>query len=85
MSEITTTLGSVDGETVVSERTAVVPALVGLIGAAVSLFGLPLFFVAASLPMSILGLALGARQRNEVAMLFGAAGIVFAIIGFILG
>lgn len=85
MNEITMTPGAVNDEAVASGRVATVPALVGLIGAAVSLFGLPLFFVAASLPMSILGLALGIRQRNEIAMLFGTAGIVLAAIGFILG
>ena len=89
MSEIATTPGAVMAEALDTVRTATVPALVGLIGAVASLpigvLSLPLFFLAASLPMSVLGLALGFRQRNEMAVFFGAAGMVFATAGLALG
>jgi|GEM_PF-4259844 len=88
MNQIATTPNAVVTEalgTAGTAPTATVPALVGLIGATVSLpmgiLGLPLFFLAASLPMSALGLALGADQRNQAAMLFGAAGIALATAG----
>lgn len=88
MRKIATTPGAVVTQTSGVRRTATVPALVGLIGATVSLplsaFGLPLFFVAASLPLSALGVALGIRQRNEAAMLFGTAGMAFAAMGIAL-
>lgn len=89
MSEIATTPGAAMAEALDTVRTATVPALVGLIGAVASLpisdMGLPPFFLAASLPMSVLGLALGFHQRNAVAILLGATGIAFATAGLFLG
>jgi hypothetical protein len=89
MAQFSTTSGAVVTEALGSARTATVPALVGLFGASVSLplsiFGLPLFFLAVSLPMSVLGLVLGIRQRNDIALLFAAAGIAIAVAGLALG
>lgn len=89
MNQIATTPGAVLAEALSTARTATLPALVGLIGAVVSVFlsflGLPLFFLVTSLPMSVLGLVLGIHQRNEVAMFFAAAGIAFATVGLALG
>ena len=85
MNQIATTQNAVVAEALGTARTATIPALVGLIGATVSLpmgvLGLPLFFLAASLPMSALGLALGVNQHNHAAMLFGAAGVALATAG----
>ena len=89
MSQIATTPGAVLTEALGTARTATVPALVGLAGAVVSVslnvLGLPLFFLAASLPMSVFGLVLGIHQRNQVAMHFGTAGIAIAAAGLALG
>jgi hypothetical protein len=62
-------------------RVATAAALIGLIGTAVSLQGLPPFFLAASLPMSGLGLGLGLRQRNETATLVALTGFGLAALG----
>lgn len=89
MSELVITPGAVLTETLDTGQTATVAALVGVIGAVVSLYGanlhgLPLFFLAASLPMSVLGLALGIRHRNHVAWFLGTTGVVFAGLGLTL-
>jgi hypothetical protein len=62
-------------------RAATVAALIGLLGAAVSLQSLPLFFLAASVPMSGVGFALGVRHRNETAVLVGLTGLGLAALG----
>jgi len=89
MSELVIAPGAVLTETLESSQTATVAALVGVIGAVASLYGvglygLPLFFLAASLPMSMAGLVLGIRQRNHVAWFLGVIGTTFAGLGFIL-
>ena len=81
MSDIATTPGAAMADALGPARAATIAAVIGIIGAAVSLQGLPLFFLAASAPMSGLGLLLGIRQRNEVAVLVGLTGIGLATLG----
>ncbi len=83
MSEIATTPGAVMAEALGSARTATIAAVIGIIGAAVSLQGLPLFFLAVSAPMSGLGVLLGIRQRDETAVLVGLTGIGLTILGLV--
>jgi hypothetical protein len=81
MSDIATTSGVALAEALETPRAATVAALIGLIGAAVSLQSLPLFFLAASVPMSGLGLGLGLWQRNETAVLVALTGFGLAALG----
>jgi hypothetical protein len=81
MSDIATTSGVALAGALETPRVATVAALVGLIGAAVSLQNLPLFFLAASVPMSGLGLGLGLWQRNQTAVLVALTGFGLAALG----
>ncbi len=89
MFDVVTSPGAVLPEFLETRETATIAALVGVIGAAVSLYGvslhgLPHFFLAASLPMSALGMALGIRHRNRAARFLGMSGTALAGLGFAL-
>lgn len=59
------------------------PAAVGACGALGALVAAPVFLAPASVPMSLLGMALGHRAQNEAAILLGAFGLLLAAALFL--
>jgi hypothetical protein len=70
-------------DTIKSAKAGVVPALIGALGAGAGLYVLTIFFAPASIPMSVLGIVLGARSRHIEAVVLGGLGVVCAIVGLL--
>lgn len=83
MSELAITPLAPLGETLERVKAGVVPAIVGLLGAVAGLYGLTVFLAPASIPMSVVGIALGRRSQSGTAILAGACGIALAIAGLL--
>lgn len=83
MADASITPSAFVSETMETARTGSVVALIGVAGAAMALLALAPFFAPASLPMSVVGIVLGRRSRDALAMALGALGLVLAITALI--
>ncbi len=63
-----------------SARSGMLPAIIGALGAALSLNLMAPLFAPASIPISVLGIVLGLRSRNLEAVLAGGLAIVCAMV-----
>ena len=75
---ITPTATLSDGLT--SARSGMLPAIIGALGAALSLNLMAPLFAPASIPISVLGIMLGLRSRNLEAVLAGGLAIACAMV-----
>lgn len=83
MSGLAITSLSQFGDSFERARAGVLPAIIGLSGAALGLYGLTAVLAPASVPMSVLGIVLGRRSRSGTAILAGALGIALATAGLL--
>ena len=83
MADITMTPSTRIGETIATARAGLTPALIGMAGAALGLFGMAEVFSTAAIPMCMLGLVLGRHSGNPVAMGLGIVGVAAAMAGLI--
>ncbi len=80
MSGIAITPTAIINDSLTNARNGVLPAIIGALGAALSLNLLAPFFAPASIPISVLGIVLGLRSRNLEAVLVGGLAIVCAMV-----
>ena len=83
MTDMTMTPSTFVGETIATARAGLTPALIGIVGAALGLFGMAEVFSTAAIPMCMLGLVLGCHSGNLIAMGLGAVGVAAAMAGLI--
>ena len=83
MTDTTMTPSTFVEETIATARAGLTPALIGIAGAAVGVFGMAEVFSTAAIPMCILGLILGRHSGNVFAMGLGAIGVAGAMAGLI--
>ena len=78
MSDIGLTPGEFASETFEVASGGTIPAVIGAMGAGLGLLALTPFLAPASVPMSLLGMALARRSGNWPAFALGALGVVLA-------
>ena len=76
MADLAITPTAFVNETLDTARAGLIPAIIGAAGAGLGLVALTPFIAPASIPMSLLGMVLGRRSRNWLAVALGALGIV---------
>jgi hypothetical protein len=70
-------------DSLTSARSGVLPAIIGALGAALSLNLMAPLFAPAIIPISVLGVVLGLRSRNLEAVLAGGLAIVCAMVALL--
>ena len=83
MTDTTMTPSTFVEETIATARAGLTPALIGIVGAALGLFGMAEVFSTAAIPMCMLGLVLGRHSGNALAVGLGAVGVAGAMAGLI--
>jgi len=79
MADLAITPGGFISDTLETAKAGLIPATVGVAGAALGLFALTPFLAPASVPMSVLGVVLARREGNLLAVALGGVGIVLAL------
>ena len=70
-------------EALASTKTGATPAIIGGLGAGLGLYVFAGLLAPASIPMSLLGMALGYRSRTWAAVTAGGLGLVCAAVGLL--
>lgn len=83
MSSTALTSMEIMDKSVESAKSGVMPAIIGALGAAIGLNALAPLFATFSVPISVLGIVLGIRNRNWEALCVGGLAIACALVAML--